>query len=166
MAASPTYIHLLRRLSLSSETTRPSTLQRYFRFINKSLGRPTTKDVGTLSELIRSLRAATEDKLNQTLDRIVVATPQFPGLTRYDLEDAIEYAGLKSWLEYALPYATMLHAPNAAFAADGRGLCKEWRNLYACLDEATEGEIPFEQVYTVRYALHSQPPGNPSYKIS
>ena len=129
-------------------------LQRYLRRINKSLGRPPTKDIGTLSELISSLRAAVELQLNQTLDRVVVTTPQFPGLTKDDLRDAIEYAGLKSGLEYSLPYPAMLYAPNAAFAANGRGLCKEWRNLYACLEEAEEGEIPSENVHTVTYVVN------------
>ena len=96
-----------------------------------------------------SLRAITETRLGQDLDRVVVTTPQFPALTRDDLEDAIEYVGLSSWLRYPLPYPTSLYAPNAAYAANGHGLCKEWENLYACLEEAEEGEIPLEQVFAV-----------------
>jgi hypothetical protein len=146
-------LDLLRRLSLSSKVPQTSLLQRYLRRLNKLLGRPATKDVGTLSELITSLRAETEPRLNLTLERVVVTTPQLPSLTREDLQDAIEHAGLKSWLEYPLPYPTMLYAPNAAFAASGRGLCKEWRNLYACLEEAEDGDIPLEEVYGITYVV-------------
>jgi hypothetical protein len=148
--SSPTYLDLLQRLSLSTEVPKPSLLDRYLRRLNKYLGRPATKAVGTLSELISSLRNATEAHLNQTLSRVVVATPQFPGLTREDVEDAVEYAGLRSWLEYPILYPGMLHSPNAAFAASSRGLCKDWRNLYACLEEATDGDIPLERVYGIR----------------
>jgi len=102
-----------------------------------------------VSELLSSLRAVTEAQLEQTLDRVVVTTPQFPGLIREDLQDAIEYAGLRSWLDYPLPYPIMLHTPNAAYAANGHGLCKERTNLYACLEEAEDGDIPLEQVYAV-----------------
>ena len=89
--------------------------------------------------------------MTQRLDRIIVTTPQFPGLTREDLNDAIEYAGLRSWQEYRLPYPTMLYSSNAAYAASGRGLCEEWDNIYACLEEAEDGDIPLEQVYAVTF---------------
>jgi hypothetical protein len=43
----------------------------------------------------------------------------------------------------------MLYAPNAAFAANGQGLCQELDNIYACLEEAMDGDIPLEQVFAV-----------------
>jgi len=147
--ASPAYLDLLYRLFLSSKTPYPSTLQRYLRRLKKYLGRPVTKDVGIVSNLLSSLRAVTEAQLEQTLDRVVVTTPQFPDLIREDLQDAIEYAGLRSWLDYSLPYPTMLYAPNAAYAANGQGLCKERENLYTCLEEAEDGDIPLEQLYAI-----------------
>lgn len=68
-------------------------------------------------------------ELKQRLDRVVVATPQFHALTREDLQDAIEYAGLRSWLECPIPYPTIFYSPNTAYAANERGLCKEWDNI-------------------------------------
>lgn len=147
--ASGAYRELLHRLSLLAKAPQTTTWQRYLRQLNKRLGRPATKDVGVLSELLFSLRSVTEAQLKRTLDRVVVTTPQFPALTREDLQDAVEYAGMKSWLDYPLPYPTMLYAPNAAYAANGRGLCQEWRNLYACLEEAEDGDIPLEQVFAI-----------------
>jgi hypothetical protein len=147
--ASAAYTQLLTRLSQSTAPPKRSKLQQYLRRLNKRLGRPATADVGTISTLLSSLRGEVETRLNHTLSRVVVTTPQFPGLTREDLEDAIEYAGLKSWLEYPLPYPWMLYAQNAAFAANGRGLCVELDNIYACLEEAEDGDIPLEQVFAV-----------------
>ena len=149
VSASPAYAELLARLSQSTAPPKPSKLQQYLRRLNKLLGRPATPDVGTISALISCLRGEAETRLNHALDRVVVTTPQFPGLTREDLEDAIEHAGLKSWLEYPLPYPTMLYAPNAAFAANGQGLCNAVDNIYACLEEAEDGDIPLEQVFAV-----------------
>jgi hypothetical protein len=128
-------------------------LQRYLRRLNKLFGRPSTPDVGTISVLVSHLRDEVESRLNHTIDKVVVTTPQFPGLTKEDLEDAIQYAGLKSWLEYPLPYPTMLHAQNAALAGNGQGLCKELNNIYACLEEAEDGGFPLEQVFAVTYVI-------------
>ena len=149
--ATPPYISLLTRLSLSTTPPRPSFLERQMRWLNKRLGRPATADVGTISTLLTSLRHATEAHLKQPLDRVVVTTPQFPGLTRDDLRDAIEYAGLRSWLEYPLPYPKMLSTLNAAFAGNNLGLCTEWRNIYACWEEAEEGYLPLETVLGVAF---------------
>lgn len=64
IGGSPSYLDLLHRLSLSSKVPQTSLLQRCLRHLNKRLGHPVTKDVGTLSELITSLRAETETRLN------------------------------------------------------------------------------------------------------
>lgn len=44
----------------------------------------------------------------------------------------------------------MLYTANAAFAGSERGLCSEWWNMYACQDEAMDGDIPMERVFVVR----------------
>lgn len=45
----------------------------------------------------------------------------------------------------------MLYALNAAYAGSGKGLCTQWRDPYACWEEAEEGEIPLETVLGVTY---------------
>ena len=140
------YHDLLSRLSVSSSVPEQSFLERWHRRLNKRLGRPATADVGTISTMLASLRQATEQQLVVSLDRVVITAPQFPGLTREDLADAIEYAGLRSWLEFLLPYPTMLYVLNAAYAGNGHGLCKEWKDVYACWEEAEIGELPLETV--------------------
>ncbi|KAI9708734.1 MAG: hypothetical protein M1820_003689 [Bogoriella megaspora] len=148
--ATPDYIDLMTELSRTTHASPSNLISRTLRRLNKRLGRPSTPAVGTLSTLISALRTATEAHL-PTLDRVVVTAPQFPGLTREDLRDAIEYSGLRSWLEYPLPYPTMLYTLNAAYAGTGRGLCKDWRDIYSCWEEAEEGEIPLETVLGITY---------------
>lgn len=148
--AQPKYIDLLTRLAQLPSPPQSSPWSRSLRRLNKILGRPATKDVGILSTLIGSLATTTANELNRTLNRVVVATPDLPALTSEDLNDAIEYAGLESWLVYPIPYPKMLYTANAAFAGSGRGLCNEWWNIYACQDEAMDGDIPMERVFAVR----------------
>ncbi|KAL9066357.1 MAG: hypothetical protein Q9157_007168 [Trypethelium eluteriae] len=149
--ATSEYTALLTKLSLTTHSPSSNFVSRIRRRLNKRLGRPATPAVGILSTLLSTLHASTEAHLSSSLDRVVVTTPQFPGLTREDVQDAIEYSGLRSWLEYPLPYPTMLYALNAAYAGNGRGLCKQWRDPYACWEEAEEGEIPLETVLGVTY---------------
>ncbi|KAL2038571.1 hypothetical protein N7G274_008619 [Stereocaulon virgatum] len=149
--AQPNYIDLLTRLAQLASPPQSSPWSRYLRRLNRILGRPATKDVGILSTLIGSLATTTAHELNRTLNRVVVATPDFPALTSEDLNDAIEYVGLESWLVYPIPYPKMLYTANAAFAGSGRGLCTEWRNIYACGDEVMDGDIPMERVFAVSF---------------
>lgn len=148
--AQPAYTDLFTRLAQLASRPHPSLWSRYLRRLNKILGRPATKDVDILSSLIESLAKITAKELNQTLNKVVVALPDLPALTSEDINDAIEHAGLKSWLVYPIPYPKMLYTANAAFAGSGRGLCSEWWNIYACQDEAMDGDIPMERVLTVR----------------
>jgi len=149
--ASKAYVERLTHLSQSTVTPTRSRLQQLLRRLNKLLGRPATTNVGIISELLSSLRGEVESQLNHQLDRVVVTTPQFPALTREDVEDAIQYTGLRSWLEYPLPYPAMLYSSNAAFVASGQGLCKELDNLYACMEEVEDGDVPRETVFAVTF---------------
>ena len=74
----------------------------------------------------------------------MVAAPPISGLPDKDLQDAVEYAGLHSWLAPVQPqagmYPTRLREDHAVFAAEGSGLCIDYKNLFACWDEAAEME--------------------------
>lgn len=99
--------------------------------------------------MLSSLRQATEQHLGTPLPRVVVTAPSFPALTQEDLADAISHAGLSSWLELPFPFPSKLYSVNAAYAGNGHGLCKEWKDVYACWEEAELGEIPLETVLGV-----------------
>jgi hypothetical protein len=133
-------------------TSKPanSAYRKYLRRLNKALGRPATRDVGTLSSLLSELKASTEAQISTEIDRVAVTTPRFEALTSEDLNDALEYTGIRSWLIYPLPYPTQISEANAVFAANGNGLCKQYTNLYECKAES----MPLHQVYSVTYCVH------------
>lgn len=148
--ASEVYIETMARLSKSTAPPHDSWLERKKRSLNKYLGRPATVDVGTIAELLVGLKRATEAYLQIRLDKVVVSVPQFPALTREDLHDAIEFAGLSSWTDLPMPYPQMLNSPNAAYAANGRGLCSQMDDIYRCMDEVMDGTIAQERLFAVR----------------
>lgn len=67
-----------------------------------------------------------------------MSNPPLTGLSQVDLQDAIEYAGLKTSLDYPPPYPLKLESAPAAYAGNGLGLCDDYLNLYACWDEVDE----------------------------
>ncbi|OCK75261.1 hypothetical protein K432DRAFT_337755, partial [Lepidopterella palustris CBS 459.81] len=127
-----------------------SEYQRYLRWFNKKLGRPSTPDVGILSNLITDLYEGTQSAFpSYPINKVVVTSPLLPALTSEDLNDAIEYAGLSSWLIYSIPYPDILAESRALFAANGNGLCKNYENLYECQEE--EKKMPGHIVYSVTF---------------
>lgn len=141
------YLAMMQRLSKATSKPGGGLYRRYLRRLNKALGRPATQDVGILSSVLSELKAAAEKQLSTPIDRVIVTSPGFEALTTEDLNDALEYAGLRSWLIYPLPYPTRISEANAAFAANGNGLCKRYTNLYECQDEYED--MPLHQVYAV-----------------
>lgn len=166
---------MLRLVQVPKEDVPARDDQWFSRWVNKKLGRPATPDVGILGTFLRRLAkesfavldtrkkeaaAAEEEELGGSspspsslllLDHdnsnIAISSPLFPALTSRDLNDALEYAGLQSWLVVPTTYPERLSPSRAAFGARGRGLCANYRNLYECDDEFEE--VPAETVYYV-----------------
>lgn len=154
------YVAMMQRLSKSTSKPIDSLYRKYLRRLNKVLGRPSTQDVGIISDVVSKLKVAAENQLSASIDRVVVTTPRFEALTSEDLNDALEHSGLRSWLIYSLPYPTRISEANAAFAANGNGLCKQYTNLYECQEETED--MPLHQVYAVTYCSPFSSPFNPS----
>lgn len=138
--ASQEYKDLIVRLS-SSPKPSPYLINWPRRWLNKQLGWPSTRDVGILSSLIVDIKNATEAKLGIRLDKIVLAQPRFPALTAEDMGDAIEHAGLQSWLHLAAYGSTSEYHPpiqlsenRAALAAHGIRLCQEYGSYQVCIE--------------------------------
>ncbi|KAI9857448.1 MAG: hypothetical protein M1813_008198 [Trichoglossum hirsutum] len=150
VSANPDYMELMLRLAHSPLPPPQSKYQRFIRWFNKKCGRPSTPDVGILSSLITDLHEATRSALpSYPIDKVVITTPLLPALTSEDLNDAIEYAGLRSWLIYSTPYPKILAESRSLFAANGNGLCKNYKHLYECEEE--ENKMPVHTVYSVTF---------------
>ncbi|EEH43165.2 uncharacterized protein PADG_07985 [Paracoccidioides brasiliensis Pb18] len=113
------------------------------RKLNKSRGLPATHDVETLGTLFKTLRLAVDDKLGDgSCTRVLFAFfPVLPGLTFEDFHDAVEYAGL-SHIDspYGQDYVSEV---SAAGAAMGYGICRNFTDVYDCLNE--ENSLPWSQ---------------------
>lgn len=141
---------MLRRSTAPAET--PTYLNRLKRWFNKRRGLPSTPDVGILSNLVKQLKEETEAQLAPVkFDRVVVTHPLFPGLTYEDIGDALEFAGVGSWLherDIPLELPKVISETRATFGANGYNLCKHYRDYLACNDENLE-DMPLETVYFV-----------------
>jgi hypothetical protein len=114
---------------------------------NKSRGLPATEDVGTIAKVLIHLRNVTELHLGQNVNAAVTAIPYLPGLTREDLEDAMEYAGLKMLRSYN--FYGDVNEVRAAYAGLGNGLCHEPENIKYCEDE--EASMRNYQVLSISF---------------
>jgi hypothetical protein len=120
----------------------------YRRQWNKMMGCPITKDIGTLNTLISRLRTHTESQLGMHVKSVIVATPSMRGLDWRDLQEAINYAGLKSLHDDTYLLAQVPET-SAAFATNGYGLCQDYVHPYVC--ESEEDEMTTEVVFAITY---------------
>lgn len=152
------YKEMMQRLSLDS-SKHPSPPyksikeclsdepRQILRAIRKRLGFPASNDVGLLSELIYYLRTRTEARLGQSIDHVVVSFSHNVALYEEDINDAIEYAGLKP-----LTGSSFYQQPcelAVAFAGSGLGLCEHYNDAEKCREE--EKWLPREQVLAISY---------------
>jgi len=140
----------MQRLAVSPMANPPNFFQRFNRKLNKWYDKPSTPDVGVLASLISELYLTSQSLYPEIIhNKVVVSSPYIPSLPIWDLNDAIEYAGLKSWLltDGRGLYPGILSTGKAASGGWGIGLCENYRRIYACQAEARER--PFEVVYTI-----------------
>ncbi len=134
------YRSLLVRLA-NAEPPAPLTFwEKLSRSVNKSLGRPATADVGVLARHVAQLRDAAQSRLpGEDVGSVAVSLTPVRGLRIQDLEDALAHAGVKSWMQsddvQAGLYPAALTEPHAVYAAHGRGLCRDYKDLFECWEE-------------------------------
>lgn len=120
-----------------------------WRAVRKRLGFPASDDVGLLSELIRHLCKLTEASLGQSIDSVVVSFSHNIALYEEDINDAIEYAGLK--VLTGRSFDQQPHQLAAAFAGSGLGLCEHYNDAEKCKEQETH--FPREQVLAISYTV-------------
>jgi hypothetical protein len=114
------------------------------RELNKRLGLPATRDVYTISKLLRSLVSQTSSEHGGIpITEIQLSAPTLPGYTSSDLFDALEYANLSQKGTIG-PFGEV----SAAFATQG-GLCRNYTQVWKCYSE--EVDMPLQQVLMVGY---------------
>jgi hypothetical protein len=146
------YLDYMQRVSASPKPLPLSRLEKLRRWWNKRNNRPATADIGILSNIISDIAKETRLALpdGTGVEHIVVSTPLFLGLVVDDLNEAIDYAGFKSWQNYDNhAYPGIFPESNAVFAGLGEGLCDHYRDLYDCWDEEEE-RFKYQPVYLIR----------------
>lgn len=144
------YNALMVRFSQSTSSPDSNLWDRLRRRTNKLLGRPATVDVGTLSNVLTRLRKEAEKYSNIAITSVVVVMPNFRGIQQEDLDDAIEYAGLKSLMG---TFPSRIPETQAAYAGNQFGLCINYVHPLKCEEE--EENMPLEQVLAVHYSRHA-----------
>lgn len=135
--ATPEYKALMERVGNAPWPGLPGRLTKWRRWWNKKRGRPATADVGVLATLLRELKSSTAEALAPyPVDRVAVTLPAIRAITEEDVADALEYAGLGSWLGDSDRYQPRhIHQSRAVFAAHGHGLCTNYADVCECWNE-------------------------------
>ncbi|KAK7752491.1 hypothetical protein SLS62_005459 [Diatrype stigma] len=115
----------------------------------KKLGLPSSRDVGTLSHMIRALRDHSSDFVGEPVSAAAISIPHLAALYGDDIQDAFEYLSL-AYLEF-FPFWNFrpVSATIAAYAGNGWGLCRDYRDVAACEEE--ELQIPSRFALAVSY---------------
>lgn len=129
-----------------AEPPRYSPLERWRRWWNKRNGQPATDKTSILSRLLRDLKNATEAILGQPIDRVAFTSPSLAGLMTDDVNDALEFLGLRSWIDDSDYYPDHILEADAVYAANGYGLCNNYHDLFEYWDEF-EGQFAPEILF-------------------
>jgi hypothetical protein len=133
--ATPAYKALMERLGNAPAPTPPCRVVRWQRWWNKKRGLPATANVGVLASLLAALKLATTEALAQPIDHVAVTRPSIPAFTQEDLDDALEYAGLRGWLGDSRGFQPKhVVESQAAFAGSGHGLCTSYQDVMECYE--------------------------------
>lgn len=112
------------------------------RRVRRLRGIPSTQEIGTLANMLYSLREATKDKLGYPINRAVAAIPALwsPDNWDGDLEEAFEHAGMYKLRSSRYRIAGVA-ASNAGYVGMGHGLCKVWSDGQKCMEEEAEMDV-------------------------
>ncbi|RYP86145.1 hypothetical protein DL769_000823 [Monosporascus sp. CRB-8-3] len=123
------------------------------RDIRKKLGLPSSRDVGTLSNMIHALRDEASNFVGEPVSAAAISIPHLAALYGEDLLDAFEYLSLV-YLEF-FPFSNFrpIYASTAAYAGNRLGLCRDYRDAAACKEE--ELHIPSLFALSVSYTYTS-----------
>jgi len=132
------YKDLFERLGNKPAPASLSRFAQWQRWWNKKRGLPATPDVGVLASLLTALRFAATEALAEPIDHVAVTRPAIPAITKLDLDDALEHAGLRGWLgDSGGSQPKHVFESQASFAGNNHGLCDSYRDFMKCWDDAS-----------------------------
>jgi len=123
--------------------------RQYARDFRKKLGLPASKDVGTISNMIRALRDKASEFVGQPVTAAAISILHLAALYGEDLFDAFEHLSLV-YLEFgSFRSLRPIPATISAYVGNGHGLCEDYREVAACKEE--EAHIPSRFALSVSY---------------
>ncbi|KAJ5304523.1 uncharacterized protein N7443_004183 [Penicillium atrosanguineum] len=140
--------HIARWLHVSDAWSRKCG-----RWLLKKLGYSTKDGIKIISDLLRELKDSTEREILQSLDRVAITIPDLSSLRQKTINAALEDLGLRTWLGDSPYYPKRLVETDAVYAANGYGLCKNYRNIFECTDEF-EASFASPAVFLVSFSRH------------
>jgi hypothetical protein len=107
-----------------------------WRWLNEMFKRPVeVDDITIISEMLRDLQLVTEKQILQDLNRVAITTPDIQTLNSEMINTALQELDLQTWTGDCPWYPRRLVEADAAYAASGHGLCKNYHDLWQCTDE-------------------------------
>jgi hypothetical protein len=152
-----TYKDLFYRLSLAENThlAPPYTSlfeewsdlpRQLWRKCKKNLGYPSTQDVGILGDYIKQLRQQAEEHLGEPISIAAAAFPNLIALYLEDVKDAFEWAGLNY---EAFHSHHPMRAVSGQYAANGFGLCSNYKVKELCKEE--DKQLPIQRTVNIEF---------------
>ncbi|KAI0125747.1 hypothetical protein BJ170DRAFT_725351 [Xylariales sp. AK1849] len=124
-----------------------------WRNFRKKVGLPASGDVGTLSNMIHALRDQTSTFVGEPVSAAAISIPHLTALYCEDVHDAFEYLSLVYLEFYPYSFFRPLPATIAAYAGNGLGLCRDYRDVVACKEE--ESNISQQYALAISYTYTS-----------
>jgi hypothetical protein len=151
------YRNLINRLSLkSSQHLSPpyNSLDEFYRDYPrqlwrrfwKRLGLPASTDVRIIGEYVKVLREDVEEQLGETVWRAAVSFPRLLALYKEDISDALEWAGIE--YQDVISFEPLTDA-SANYAANGFGLCHEYKDSDRCQEE--KHKFPLQNTIHIQF---------------
>ncbi len=103
------------------------------RRLNKIRGLPANENAGIIADVLTRLRAMVEETLGYSINAVGLAMPCLRGLPKADVEDAMEYAGLRFVQSHK--YHWPVSPETAADVVIGLRPCANPRDTEVCEDE-------------------------------
>ncbi|KAI1735228.1 hypothetical protein F4680DRAFT_435867 [Xylaria scruposa] len=102
----------------------------------KKLWLPSSRDVSTLSRMIRDLREQAANFVGEPVSAATISIPHLAALYDEDIEDAFEYLSLVYINFDPSPcYFRPLHTTFASYVGNNLGICRDYKDNVACKEE-------------------------------